>query len=155
MGFIVVYQGAGGGSQCAEHATLQDAARFVEQLCNDHGVHAARILQAEEVPFDVRAYYRVELAAAAATATAKDEPERVARHSGVPADWVTFADRLDAIEAVESAVGAGSDTAASSDPGDLAPRPAPPVLAPALVTVPSPVRTADDSGVLRRGLFGR
>ena len=154
MGFIVVYQGADGSSTCAEHDSLHDAAQYVEHLCNDHGIHAARILQAEDVPFDVRPYYRVQLAVGDELAPTEPVAPLAAR-SGVPAGWATFADRLDAIEAVESVVG-GLDAAVAPPPP---PPPPPPVAneptAPALVTPPSPLRIAEDSAVLRRGLFGR
>jgi len=61
VGFIVVYRGAGTGSGWDELSTLSDAVHLVEQLRNDRGVTEARIFRADEVPFDFRPYFRVEI----------------------------------------------------------------------------------------------
>ncbi len=82
MSHMVIYRGP--DSKVGYHQTddIHDAVSFVEQLRNEDGVEHARIFRLEEVNFEYRPYFRVELKAggpalasapaAAAVGTARD-----------------------------------------------------------------------------------
>ena len=53
---------------------VDDAVRFVEMLRNQEKVTDARIFRMEEVPIEVRTYYKVEVAEAAEAAEESDPP---------------------------------------------------------------------------------
>lgn len=63
MSHMVIYRGP--DSKVGYHQTddIHDAVSFVEQLRNDDGVEHARIFRLEEVNFEYRPYFRVELKA--------------------------------------------------------------------------------------------
>jgi hypothetical protein len=77
---MVIYRGADGKPGYHQAEALNDAVRFVEGLRNDEGVEHARIFRLDEVTFEFRPYFRVEIgdetpapvdaSAAAAVATA-------------------------------------------------------------------------------------
>ena len=54
---------------------VDDAIRFVEMLRNQEKVTDARIFRMEEVPIEIRTYYKVEVASEVATAVTGEEPE--------------------------------------------------------------------------------
>ncbi len=59
---MVIYRGADGKPGYHQTDDIHDAVSFVEQMTNNDGVEHARIFRLEEVVFQYRAYYRVELA---------------------------------------------------------------------------------------------
>jgi hypothetical protein len=61
MSYLVIAHETTGGPTYAEVDDLDEAARMVEQLRNDAGVEHARICRLEEVPFEFRPYFRVEV----------------------------------------------------------------------------------------------
>lgn len=63
MSHMVIYRGP--DSKVGYHQTddIHDAVSFVEQLRNEDGVEHARIFRLEEVNFEYRPYFRVELKA--------------------------------------------------------------------------------------------
>ncbi len=75
MSHIVKYTSPDGKADYHHTDDIHDAVSFVEQLRNDQGVDGAQIFRLEEVNFDYRPYYRVQLKAAepmlAAAPTAK------------------------------------------------------------------------------------
>lgn len=62
---MVIYRGADGKPGYHQTDDIHDAVSFVEQMRNDEGVEHARIFRLEEVVFEYRPYYRVELQGAA------------------------------------------------------------------------------------------
>jgi len=129
MSYVVNWQGPDGSPGWYTVAELTDAAAYVERLRNTEGVEGAKIYRLEEVVFELKPYFRVELA----TPTVVTEPARGvpvhADESWVESEWVD----------------AGS-TAAEPDDSvtDV------PVVASVLES------TGDGAnGVQRRGLFGR
>jgi hypothetical protein len=62
---MVIYRGADGKPGYHQTDDIHDAVGFVEQMRNEEGVEHARIFRLEEVVFEYRPYYRVELAGAA------------------------------------------------------------------------------------------
>jgi hypothetical protein len=60
---MVIYRGTDGKPGYHQTDDIHDAVIFVEQLRNDDGVEHARIFRLEEVAFEYRPYFRVELKA--------------------------------------------------------------------------------------------
>jgi len=60
---MVSYRGKDGKQNYHQTDEVSDAIQFVEHLRNDESVDHARIFKMEELSFEFRPYYRVELAA--------------------------------------------------------------------------------------------
>lgn len=58
---MVIYRGVDGKPGYHQTDDIHDAVGFVEQMRNEDGVEQARIFRLEEVVFEYRPYYRVEL----------------------------------------------------------------------------------------------
>jgi hypothetical protein len=58
---MVIYRGVDGKPGYQQAEDIHDAVAFVEQMRNEEGVEQARIFRLEEVTFEYRPYYRVEL----------------------------------------------------------------------------------------------
>ena len=69
VGHIVVFEGSERVPTFHRCEELADAVSFVEKLRNDRGVDKVQIYRTEEVRFDFKPYYRVELGALAAGPT--------------------------------------------------------------------------------------
>jgi hypothetical protein len=79
VGHMVIFQDGDGNPGYHQVDALDDAIQHVEHLRNDEGVEQARIFQMEEVTFEFRPYFRVEVGNAAATmADAPPAPAAVA-----------------------------------------------------------------------------
>lgn len=63
MSHMVIYRGADGKPGYHQTEEIIDAVAFVERLRNEQAVEHARIFRLEEVQFEFRPYYRVELTA--------------------------------------------------------------------------------------------
>jgi hypothetical protein len=74
VGHIVVFEGSDQVPTYHRCDELADAVSFVEKLRNDRGVDRAQIFRTEEIQFDFRPYYRVELGAAPALAPVMPAP---------------------------------------------------------------------------------
>ncbi|MGF1596242.1 MAG: hypothetical protein ACFCVK_04830 [Acidimicrobiales bacterium] len=61
MSHMVIYRGADGKPGYQQAEDIHDAVTFVEQMRNEEGVEQARIFRLEEVVFEYKPYYRVEL----------------------------------------------------------------------------------------------
>ena len=61
MSHMVIYRGSDGKPGYHQTDDIHDAVGFVEQMRNDQGVEHARIFRLEEVEFQYKPYYRVEL----------------------------------------------------------------------------------------------
>ena len=66
MGHMVIFQGGDGKPGYHQVDDLDEAIQHVEHLRNDEGVEQARIFHTEEVAFEFRPYFRVEVGGAAA-----------------------------------------------------------------------------------------
>lgn len=81
MSHMVIYRTADGQPGYHQADALEEAVSFVERLRNSDGVDHARIFRMEEVTFDFRPYFRVEVGsdshavAAAPAAPAQPAPE--------------------------------------------------------------------------------
>ena len=67
MSHMVIYRGIDGKPGYQQAEDIHDAVTFVEQMRNEEGVEQARIFRLEEVTFEYRPYYRVELSTGSAS----------------------------------------------------------------------------------------
>lgn len=65
MSHMVIYRGNDGKPGYHQTDEIVDAVGFVERLRNEQSVEHARIFRLEEVQFEFRPYYRVELTSSA------------------------------------------------------------------------------------------
>lgn len=88
MSYIVVYQRADGSSGLEECGTLDLAVVAAERLRNVDSVEHPRIFKTEEVKFDFRPYYRVEVFDGAESPTTSETSEPVSTASTISAPVV-------------------------------------------------------------------
>lgn len=135
MSYMVIYRTPDGNPGYHQAESLTDAVERVEHLRNDDGVEQARIFRLEEVAFEYRPYFRVEIADAAPAAPLPPPPPGPVAEEPAPA-WTPPAP-------------APEPVAVDDDPLGPAEVPPPP---------PPPGGEYDDEPLgagARRGLFGR
>ncbi|MEZ5376278.1 MAG: hypothetical protein R2733_07145 [Acidimicrobiales bacterium] len=150
MSHMVIYRGTDGKPAYHEVEDIHDAVQYVEQLRNDQGVEHATIHRMEQVNFEYRPYFRVELRSASGELL-----------SGGPAPAAVAA----APPAAPAAAPAVEAPPTAAPPQDV---PAQAAAAPTVVETAAPAESAPsssepsvsgsdaDNGVgARRGLFGR
>lgn len=170
---MVIYRGTDGKPGYHQTDDIHDAVIFVEQLRNDDGVEHARIFRLEEVVFEYRPYFRVELRAAEpmlapgpspmAAVAAAPPPEVVASPPIVIPEPVMAAPAPSAAVITAPPTSAPTGAVLSPPPltGSPASAPTEPLLAPPSVSeAASDAANAPDTQVengmgARRGLFGR
>ena len=99
---LVKYSKADGQTGNHEVEELHEAIAYVERLRNDEGIDAARIYRIEEVQFEFRPYFRVELGGAPVApvasvppvATSPSPPSSLATSSGSPMAFTPPSPRL-------------------------------------------------------------
>ena len=133
MSHMVIYRGTDGSPGYHQTDEVHDAVAFVEQLRNEQGVEEARIFRMEQVTFESRPYFRVELTASGPSLAAPAATPAVSAAPTVSAE------------------------APAAPPAEAA---APEVTEPAAGTatsVPPATPATDSNGDVgaRRGLFGR
>jgi hypothetical protein len=146
VGHMVIFRGSDGKPGYHQAEELGEAIQFVEHLRNDDGVEHARIFRMDEVGFEFRPYFRVEVGAAAGAPELVVVPQPSA---WPPAPAEAAAPALEELVAVEAPV----LEALTAIVGEPAGEPWPDHDA-----APAPLVGADDSGSTngsRRGLFGR
>ena len=144
MSHMVIFQTPDGNPGYNQFESLEEAVRFVEKLRNEQHVETARMFALEEVRFDFRPYFRVEL-----------DPPMVGPGSTDPSPS-TAADT----EAAPSAFGdsgpfappAPPDPSSTPEPAGVGAAPPPPTFM-AVPSTPPPVEEHEQP--TRRGLFGR
>ena len=159
MSHMVIYRGPDGKPGYHQTDDIHDAVGFVEQLRNDQGVEHARIFRLEEVGFEYRPYFRVELTGAPSL-DAGSQTAAVTAGSAAP----NTAKSDEAAKVVDTMVESSSSSSAASDAKSTAEESASKVAAAAddaaaKADVDAPTITSSgsgDNGVgARRGLFGR
>jgi hypothetical protein len=147
VGHMVIFQDGDGNPGYHQVDALDEAIQHVEHLRNDEGVEQARIFRMEEVAFEFRPYFRVEVGAAAAPAPVEVEVEVEAPAPVRPrtSPWTRPLEQAPAAEAeaqpLEAIVGAPA--------GETWPEEDPAIEAAAADRDPLSTNGA------RRGLFGR
>jgi hypothetical protein len=62
---MVMFTGPEGKPATHQTTSLDEAVKFIEHIRNNEGVSDARLYHMTEIPMEVKAYYKVELAAPA------------------------------------------------------------------------------------------
>lgn len=160
MSHMVIYRGSDGKPGYHQTDDIHDAVGFVEQMRNDQGVEHARIFRLEEVVFQYKPYYRVELAESGfgelgVVADASNDGGSGNGAAGGSGDGATHGPGNGSAngEPTISGNGGGSDAPSGGDGSSDKPTP----VATGSVSSSSGPATAtstDDSGS-KRGLFGR
>jgi hypothetical protein len=128
---MVIYRGSDGKPGYHQADAIEDAVRYVESLRNGDGVEVARIFRMDEVTFEFRPYFKVEIATAGS-------PEAAAAPTEV-------------VEVLEVPAAAEETTPApAADVEEPSPWTAEPAEEPVSV-----VADVGNGAVGRRGLFGR
>ncbi len=116
MSHMVIYRGVDGKPGYHQTDDIHDAVAFVEQMRNEEGVEHARIFRLEEVVFEYRPYYRVELTDSSVSqavlegngAAALPEASEASAQVGAGTESGDAAEFLDdSLEVVEGAEGNG------------------------------------------------
>lgn len=154
MSHMVIFQTPGGSPGYNQFETLDEAVSFVEQLRNEQDVSNARIFALEEIKFEFKPYFRVELQALTAGGPASRVPEPVRA-----APQVAPAPQADVPLGVGTPEGAAPGAGAFNAP---APAPVPAQPSPVAAPAPAPPAPAappaeqpSEPAPVRRGLFGR
>ncbi|MHB1137590.1 MAG: hypothetical protein ACYC2O_01455 [Microthrixaceae bacterium] len=160
---MVIFQNPDGDPGYNQFESVEEAVSFVEKIRNDQGIDSIRIFELNEVKFELKPYYKVELQALnAGTAPSRPQP------APAPAPSSTFptaapapaAPSTPAAPAPAAAAAPTAPAAESTSPfANAAPEspsfdPAP-SQAPAPAPVPPADQPAEESQPTRRGLFGR
>jgi hypothetical protein len=88
---MVSYRAADGQQSYHETDELNDAIAFVEHLRNDQAVDHARIFTMEEVSFEFRPYFRVEIAANGTSTTTSAVASEPAPDTRNETNWLAAA----------------------------------------------------------------
>lgn len=158
MSHMVIFRTPEGkpGYQPAE--TIEEAVEVVERLRNDDGVDNVRIFRLDEVIFEYKPYYKVEIAGSASSPTGSDasSPATTSDAGGFDSgDGDTSFDRMaadtDSIETSSS----DSDSSDSPSAWDAPPPPPPAGVFGEHNSTDVDASELSESGTARRGLFGR
>jgi hypothetical protein len=161
---LIKYTKADGQSGEKEVEELHDAIAQVERLRNEEGVDAAKIFRIEEVSFEFRPYYRVELGGAATptptltTAPAPPPAPKAVHAMPEPPPVPIWAPPAEMVPAAAADAAPADDAALPPVPAAalLAEvEPAPMVDPWADAPPPPPTGDAEPAANGRRGLFGR
>ena len=131
MSHMVIFQTPDGSPGYNQFETVEEAVDFVEKLRNDQSIENARMFALEEIKFELKPYFKVEL-----QALNRGPAEPQAQPAAAPA------------------AGGEGTTTFGSYPPPPAQSPAPAYSAPAPPSPPSDAPAGDDQPA-RRGLFGR
>lgn len=148
MSHMVIYRTADGQPGYHQAEELDEAVRFVERLRNGDGVDGARIFRMEEVNFDFRPYFKVEIGpGGTAIEAAPVAPAFAGRDLGFVPELANGRDAAPAAAAYEAPAAfdgevwaepeAGSELPAESAEVAFEPEPLPSFVAPPSVSDPS------------------
>ncbi len=93
MGYMIIFRSDEGRTGYHQADTLDDATTFLERLRNHEGIEQVNLYRLEEVPFEFRTYFKVEVPgstpigpAAPAAPTVSDEPEPAGDVAALPVE---------------------------------------------------------------------
>ena len=120
MSHMVIYRGADGKPGYHQTDDIHDAVMYVESLRNDKDVDHARIFRLDEVTFEYKPYYRVELSSGpAASVSAGDDGVSDSADDDDVVDTTEVEDGGDdQSDDGDSDDDGGADDSASSDNGE-------------------------------------
>jgi hypothetical protein len=156
---MVIFQNPDGDPGYNQFESVEEAVSFVEQIRNDQGIDSIRIFELNEVKFELKPYYKVELqalnagAAPSRPAPAPQSPFPAA--AAAPAPQAPFPAAAPAPSPIPdhstSPFSAPEPTPSYEQPAPAPAAPAPAAAAP----VPPADQPSEDGQPTRRGLFGR
>ena len=156
MSHMVIYRGIDGKPGYHQTDDIHDAIGFVEQMRNEEGVEHARIFRLEEVVFEYRPYYRVEIAQAGQGPMSLSEapPSQLvdaepAPPVGIGAPAPMHNEPVDAIDLADEVI----DVADGYDRPETLERPEGLDATGSFETIDSKIPA--DAGGPKKGLFGR
>ena len=142
MSYMVLYTGLDGSAAFDRCEELNEAVAEVERLRNEQSIDGAQIYRLEEVKFEIKPYFRVELPAAA-SATLAPAPSFAALP---PTETPT----------TEDAPWVNASASSMTEVPSMVIAPPPPApVAPMAYDVAPPAQDEDAVVGSRRGLFGR
>ena len=159
MSHMVIFQTPDGNPGYNQFEQLDEAVRFVESLRNEQGVENARMFALEEVKFDFKPYFRVEIDPPMVGPGPQAQPEAAQTNGHVatppppPAPpqatepaYQPEPSHADPMAEAPRYAEAAAPRSADSGIGSVPP--------PTFMT-PTPAATEPDAATARRGLFGR
>ena len=147
MSYMVLYTGLDGSAAFGRCEELADAVAEIERLRNEQSIDGAQIYRLEEVKFEIKPYFRVELPESLATTPSAPEPAPVVEPFGT-----------EAFPTVGEPLWAAAEPSVAEVPSMVVPPPPPPPPAPVapMGYDVAPAALEEDAAVgSRRGLFGR
>lgn len=147
---MVIFENRDGHPGYNQFDSVEAAVGFVEDLRNNQGIEKFQIFELNEVKFEVKTYYRVQLQALNPGAPARP-PQGDQRPTGAPAASATPAPPAPQPSPVAEP-SAPAQPAPPTPPADA--KPAEPPASPA-APVPPADQPSDGEQPARRGLFGR
>ncbi len=161
MSHMVIFQAPGGSPGYNQFESLEEAVAFVESLRNEKDVTNARMFALEEIKFDLKPYFKVELQALTAGSPAPaPEPDPAPEPPAEPvaepvADAAPEAAPVDPAAAPPPPVAEPAPASTFGAFSDQQPAPAPAPAPPPPDAVPAPEAAPEPEQPARRGLFGR
>jgi hypothetical protein len=162
---MVIFQNPDGDPGYNQFESVEDAVSFVEKIRNEQGIDSIRIFELNEVKFELKPYFKVELQALnPGAAPSRPQPAPAPAPAAAPAGGYSSAAPAPAPVAPSAPAPEPASTSPFSTPAPETPsfdQPAPAAAAapaaPAAPVAPVPPadQPADESQPTRRGLFGR
>jgi len=152
---MVIFQTPDGNPGYKQFESVGEAVAFVETLRNDQGIENARMFALEEIKFDLRPYFKVQLQAlnAGAPAPSSTAPAQPAPAQPAPAQPEPAPTPAPSQPSPAPAAGEPTTFGTFAPPASSAPSSSP-ESAPSAPTPPAD-QPSTDSQPARRGLFGR
>ena len=157
MSHMVIFQTPGGSPGYNQFDSINEAVAFVEKLRNEQGIENARMFALEEIKFDIKTYYRVELQAlnSGAGAPSAQAPSGEPKAFSAPQQPAPAPAPAPQAQPAPAPVQPAPAPAPQAQPAPApAPAPAPMQPAPAPQAQPAPA-PEPEAPAPRRGLFGR
>ncbi len=154
---MVTFQTPDGTPGFHQSDHLDEAITFVERLRNEQGVHNSRIFRMEELKFDFKPYYKVEVASDAGAIRAPEPKATPSSRPSKPAEAaeLDLTDEAQAGAPVETPVETRETVGAAAGAPAPLPPPPPASVAPAPAAPISAPRIEEPAEPPRRGLFTR
>lgn len=161
MSNMVIFQTADGSPGYNQFEAVDEAVRFIEKLRNEQGIEGARMFALEEIKYQLKPYYKVELQALTTTTGSGSGPSGSSPSSSPSSSSPSAAPSSPSAPTSPGAPGGpGSSSSSPSSPSPaFAPPPGgagapPPPAATPPADAPSESESAPEQPQ-RRGLFGR
>ena len=159
MSHMVIFQTPDGNPGYNQFESLDEAVRFVETLRNEQGVETARMFALEEVKFDFRPYFRVEIdppMISASSAPAGSPPPGIPTSTFAPEPTFSSAPSRFQDAPPAPSFDPAYDVPAMADiPSPMGTEQHVSSVPPPTFMAPAAPTTEESNGTSRRGLFGR